>query len=324
MGGAFPGRRDRDGRGMAYVMILLIAVAVSFPAGWLVCRAWLNASGTPAKSEKPDTDQHKLLQAQRRRYRGQVQRIVEVVRRHESARDQLVAKLAGVGDRLENSQRHNAQLRIRLKAAMDELKKRREDEPEREPADTAELEAERNELRARIHQLEEQTVAVDEEKTRATKAEQRAERGELREKLAAAEHRRHELGARLVDRESRIEQLEEAVESWKRRVIPLTRQVQQYREAVHKLQKDGATAPANNEDLRPDALQQIKGIGPALERRLNAQGIRRFEQIAALASVDLANLADKLAISPALPERDKWIEQARQLADADAVQTAGA
>ena len=43
--------------------------------------------------------------------------------------------------------------------------------------------------------------------------------------------------------------------------------------------------------------------------------IQRFAQLAELAPVELADLADKLAISPTLPERDQWIEQARQLAE---------
>lgn len=322
-------RRARDGRGMPYIMILLIAVAVSFPAGWLVCRAWLKAQGEPTGDGLAREEHHALLQAQRSRYRGQVQRIVEVVRRHEGARDKLVAKLSEVGDRLANSQRSNAQLRTRLKATMEELQKLRSadvpvDNDARASADTVErLRAERAELIDRLNQLEEQASEADASRARAADAEQRAERGELREKLAAAEHRRHELETRLADRDTRIEELEESVESWKHRVIPLTRQVQNYRETVRKLQK-GEPSAMPDQDLPADALQQIKGIGPALERRLNAQGIRRFEQIAALQPVELADLADRLAISPNLPERDKWTEQARDLSEAESKPTAKA
>ena len=45
---------------MAYVVILLIAVAVAFPAGWLVCRAWLNAKGTAPTDVIPRAQHHRL------------------------------------------------------------------------------------------------------------------------------------------------------------------------------------------------------------------------------------------------------------------------
>jgi predicted flap endonuclease-1-like 5' DNA nuclease len=317
--------------GMAYVVVLLIAVAVAFPAGWLVCRAWLSAKGVAAPADGISSDKHhSLLQAQRSRYRGQVQRIIELVRRHETARDQLRSKLAEAGDRLDSSRQQNEQLQTQLAAARDEADQYRSagnvDSERVKSTENAMslLQIERDELSARVHRLEEGSQAHAETgKTVAADAEQRAERGELREKLAAAEHRRHELETKLADRDSRIEELEQSVASWKHRVIPLTRQVQSYREAVRKLQQDDPAEPPSD-DLPTDSLQQIKGIGPALERRLNAQGIQRFAQIAALATVELADLADKLAISPTLPERDKWIEQASKLAESADAQVATA
>lgn len=317
------GAETRVVTGMAYVMMLLIAIAVAFPAGWLVCRAWLAARGQAIGDGVSQAKHHALLQAQRTRYRAQVQRVVDTVRRHENARDQLKTRLAEVGNRLDSSQKQNEALRAQFDAAREEAEKRPKADAAGQCGDNADnalslLQIERDELRARVHRLEEEA------KTRAAKADddtaaadRRAERGALREKLAAAEHRRHELETRLADREVRIAELEQTVESWKQRVIPLTRQVQSYREAVRKLQKGDSTESETPQDDSPvDSLQQIKGIGPALERRLNAQGIRRFAQIAALKPVELANLADRLAISPTLPERDKWIDQARALADA--------
>ena len=306
---------------MAYVVVLLIAVAVAFPAGWLVCRAWLKAQGLAGGSEGvPSAKHHSMLQAQRRRYRGQVQRVIELVRRHETARDQLRSKLAELGARLDSSQQQNEQLHAQLSNAREESERYRSaGDTDNERVKSTEnamslLKIERDELSARVHRLEEDSLAHSETaRTTAADAGHRAGRGELREKLAAAEHRRHEVETKLAEREVRIEELEQSVTSWKHRVIPLTRQVQNYREAVRKLQ-NGEPEPPPEDELPADRLQQIKGIGPALERRLNAQGIQRFAQIAELAPVELADLADKLAISPTLPERDKWIEQASSLA----------
>jgi predicted flap endonuclease-1-like 5' DNA nuclease len=326
-------------------MVLLIAVAVAFPTGWLVCRAWLNARGEVTGNALPEAAHNQLLLAQRSRYRGQVQKVVEVVRRHEAARDKLMARLAAAGDRLESSQQKSSQLQTRLTAALEELEQLRDGaeqpaeravQPERSDPVEEELaeagnardtetvreiemlQSERDKLFARVRRLEEEARAVS--ITRTAEAEQRAERGELREKLATAEHKCHELETRLTERETRLEELEQAVTAWKHRVMPLTRQVQTYRDAIKKLQEGEATAaPAG--DLRADALQEIRGIGPALERRLNANGIMTFAQIAALDPLELASLADKLAISPTLPERDRWIEQAREFAESMDAQT---
>jgi len=312
--------------GMAYVVVLLIAVAVSFPAGWLVCRAWLSAKGAVQSAGISEQQHQSLLKAQRSRYRGQVQRVIDLVRRHETARDQLRTKLAESADRLDSSRQQNEQLQSQLATAREEIDQYRSAcDADSERVKSTEnamglLRIERDELSARLHRLEDGAQAhTATGRLTGADAEQRAERGELREKLATAEHRRHELETRLADREIRIEELEQSVASWKHRVIPLTRQVQSYREALRNIQSgapaEAATDEAPTDDPPTDPLQQIKGIGPALERRLNAQGIQRFAQIAALAPVELADLADRLAISPTLPERDKWVEQAGKLAE---------
>ncbi len=307
--------------GMAYVVVLLIAVAVSFPAGWLVCRAWLSAKGAVSTAGVSEEQHQSLLKAQRSRYRGQVQRVIDLVRRHETARDQLRSKLAESADRLDSSRQQNEQLQSQLATAREEVDQYRSaSDADSERVKSTEnamglLRIERDELGARLHRLEDGAQAHTETgRLTGADAEHRAERGELREKLATADHRRHELETRLADRETRIEELEQSVASWKHRVIPLTRQVQSYREALRNMQS-GEPAEPPTDDLPTDPLQQIKGIGPALERRLNAQGIQRFAQIAALAPVELADLADRLAISPTLPERDKWVEQAGKLAE---------
>lgn len=316
--------------GMAYVVVLLIAVAVAFPAGWLVCRAWLAAKGAVPTAGVSEKQHQSLLTAQRSRYRGQVQRVIDLVRRHETARDQLRSKLAESADRLDSSRQQNEQLQSQLAAARDEIDQYRSaGDADGERVKSTEnamglLRIERDELNARLRRLEDGSQPHTETgRLTGADAEQRAERGELREKLATAEHRRHELETRLADRESRIEALEQSVASWKHRVIPLTRQVQSYREALRNVQT-GERAEPPTDDLPADSLQQIRGIGPALERRLNAQGIQRFAQIAALAPVELADLADRLAISPTLPERDKWVEQAGKLAESADAQLATA
>ena len=64
---------------------------------------------------------------------------------------------------------------------------------------------------------------------------------------------------------------------------------------------------------RRDDLTLINGIGPAFEKALNAAGIHTFAQ---LADQNPEGLAGRLAtrISAERIRRDRWIEQARELA----------
>jgi small subunit ribosomal protein S2 len=64
-----------------------------------------------------------------------------------------------------------------------------------------------------------------------------------------------------------------------------------------------------------DDLKKITGVGPVLERKLNALGITRFDQIAAFTPEDLAKV-DELLNFKGRAERDDWVGQARGLAGA--------
>lgn len=62
-----------------------------------------------------------------------------------------------------------------------------------------------------------------------------------------------------------------------------------------------------------DDLKLISGVGPKLEEKLHALGIRRFEQIAAWTPEDVARFDDQLSFHGRI-ERDDWIGQAKALA----------
>ena len=62
-----------------------------------------------------------------------------------------------------------------------------------------------------------------------------------------------------------------------------------------------------------DDLKQIKGIGPKLEKTLHELGITQFTQIAAWSSEEIAVVNEKLRFSGRI-ERDGWLEQAKALA----------
>jgi NADH-quinone oxidoreductase subunit E len=80
----------------------------------------------------------------------------------------------------------------------------------------------------------------------------------------------------------------------------------------------GIPAPAEAPQ-GPDDLKMIAGIGPVLEKALNAHGITSFAQIAALKKREIAELEEKMKF-PGRVERDEWIKQAKALAKGGAAE----
>lgn len=74
-----------------------------------------------------------------------------------------------------------------------------------------------------------------------------------------------------------------------------------------------AAAPVADDPLPADDLKLINGIGPAIERKLRAAGITRFQQIAELDATAIADLENVVLKSVGRISRDKWVEQARAL-----------
>ncbi|MEO1199258.1 MAG: 50S ribosomal protein L21 [Pseudomonadota bacterium] len=65
-----------------------------------------------------------------------------------------------------------------------------------------------------------------------------------------------------------------------------------------------------------DDLKKISGVGPVLEKKLNALGITRFDQIAAFTADDIARVDEVLNFKGRI-ERDEWLGQAAALAKGD-------
>ena len=62
-----------------------------------------------------------------------------------------------------------------------------------------------------------------------------------------------------------------------------------------------------------DDLKRISGIGPTIEKKLHAMGIKRFTDVAGLNKKEIAEIDDKLNFKGRI-QRDKWLVQARKLA----------
>ena len=75
-----------------------------------------------------------------------------------------------------------------------------------------------------------------------------------------------------------------------------------------------AAAPTAAAEGDPDDLTRIRGIGPGLQRGLNANGITTFAQIAAWGPAEIDWADNQLAQFKGRCTRDDWVGQARTLA----------
>ncbi len=62
-----------------------------------------------------------------------------------------------------------------------------------------------------------------------------------------------------------------------------------------------------------DDLKLISGVGPVLEKKLNALGITQYAQVAAFKKADIVRVDDALSFKGRI-ERDEWVKQAKALA----------
>ena len=62
-----------------------------------------------------------------------------------------------------------------------------------------------------------------------------------------------------------------------------------------------------------DDLKEIMGIGPFLEKKLNAIGIYTFRQVANFTKEDIDTINDIIEFFPGRIERDNWVRQAADL-----------
>ncbi|MEM1318411.1 MAG: 50S ribosomal protein L21 [Pseudomonadota bacterium] len=77
---------------------------------------------------------------------------------------------------------------------------------------------------------------------------------------------------------------------------------------------DAAPAPLfTAPEGEPDDLKKISGVGPVLEKKLNAFGVTKFSQVAALTKEEIEKLDDALSFKGRI-ERDEWTKQAAELA----------
>jgi predicted flap endonuclease-1-like 5' DNA nuclease len=143
----------------------------------------------------------------------------------------------------------------------------------------------------------------------------------LMERYRARDAEATELEAQLDAAKERIQELEAASDSDISRVEPvldpdvLTDGHDASNDTIDTGQlvvADAKAAGQRSKTLRDD-LQQIRGVGPAIEKTLNELGIYRYQQISNMSEYDIDRIARRLKGFHSRIYREDWIGQAREL-----------
>ncbi len=159
-------------------------------------------------------------------------------------------------------------------------------------SDAERLEAELAEAHERIRGLEDARPDSDHEQTRI---EPVTDPEELTDGLDAS----NDPADDFVEATSRDEPVEESNDT-------------SIAEAINEAFDERLSEPGHNSR---DDLQQIKGVGPAIEKTLNEMGIFSFQQIADMSEYDIDRVAQRLKGFRSRIYREDWIGQARDLRD---------
>ncbi|MCC7258514.1 MAG: hypothetical protein IT486_09075 [Gammaproteobacteria bacterium] len=283
----------------AALMLCAVALACGVLAAWAFLRVRLGSGFMPMEAHREQ------LVTLRRRYR----------RRLRTLRDALVRqKVAGeeLREELRVAMAHQSTQQRLLSAAEAESVRLRGELATFE-RDQGLLRIERDELVARTQRLRALSPppASTEATARQDDAGSPAPTGVSRTLLAERNARIHELECRLRESDARMGELRSDLDTWKYRIAPLTLHMQRQRERREPARPPVVAAP-------PDDLQRIRGIGRTLHRKLRDRGIERFQQLAHMGPAELANLAAAVGVAASRPQRDRWAEQARELATAAA------
>lgn len=125
------------------------------------------------------------------------------------------------------------------------------------------------------------------------------------------------LKSRAADTLDNLEQLfeERVARALKRMGVPTHDDIQGIAKRLEEI-NDHLKAMAAKRTPPPverDDLKRINGIGPVLEEKLNAAGIDRYWQIAALSDPDIDRLESEIIHLSGRIRRDDWVGQAKAL-----------
>ena len=154
---------------------------------------------------------------------------------------------------------------------------------------------------------------------------------EMQQRISDGQHEIARLRHETITAEKRLDAAGRRFSLWRLRFKPIIRLVRQQRMIINELrdemrqqdqerviattgQNPAANVPPPVEVRQQiDSLRTVRGIGPAVEKKLNAQGIFRLQQLAELSSEDLLSLGHQVGLSDKQLKKNTWVQQAREL-----------
>jgi len=134
------------------------------------------------------------------------------------------------------------------------------------------------------------------------------ERDRIKEELISLQSYIEELKNEKSQLKKRSEQLEKEVQSGQDNAILLRNNLEKVKvenEVLNSKMSKSFTLPPK------DDLKLIHGIGPLIEKKLNALGIYSFRQISEFTPRTIDEITETIKFFPGRIERDKWVSQAR-------------
>lgn len=201
---------------------------------------------------------------------------------------------------------------------------------------TEQLRNSKYEIRDLQSAIADQNDTVETMERRAEQAEQKAANAQiagdqLAMRISDLTAQEEQLKKKNRDLEAKLQQLDGEHSSTKFRIRMLESDLSEKAKAMGKLSEELAEANNNPKTehrdwsdhpfVRPveestddkDDLTQIKGIGPAFQRKLNSLDIYTFRQISELDGESVERLAEVIEVFPDRIHRDNWIGQATRL-----------
>ncbi len=193
-------------------------------------------------------------------------------------------------------------------------------------AQEAQLESLRRDLASRESQLAELEIEIGRSTTKVQELEQQLSKSRgtaetLKEQLADCRGELDTHRSRVRELEREVHGRREALESQLKRLAELERMFREPETLPpgppqpEPVRHAATTTASTRKGTAPtsDDLQQIRGIGPAIERVLNALGYHTFRDVASWDHDAIARVSEQLGALSGRILRDRWVQQAKQL-----------
>lgn len=153
---------------------------------------------------------------------------------------------------------------------------------------------------------------------------------ELQQRITNHQQQISELRHENISADKRLDGAARRFSLWRQRVRPLVKRIRQQHAIISELreelstcdrpeqatatdQQPAATPPAVEPQQTANNLRDVRGVGPAIEKKLQAEGIYSLQQLAELSPGELTRLGKKLGVSSKQMEKNNWTRQAREL-----------